>query len=130
MEALLVTVSMPPRSLSPNARVHWAVKMKATRKARTEAWAACQVAMHEQNTKGGWKAGACKVVWYARTNARRDRDNCLAMLKPTFDGLVAGGVLVDDCGLIHLPMAMQVDSKNPRVELHLRETDGSETPLL
>ena len=123
-EALLLTVSIPPRTLSPNARVHWAVKMKATRKSRVEAWAAVQVAMHEQNVKGGWKGAECRVVWFARDSRRRDRDNLLSSLKATFDGLVDGGLLVDDAGITHLPLAVEVDSKRPRVELHLRQTDG------
>lgn len=123
-EALLVTVSLPARTLQPNARVHWAVRMKATRKARVEAWASCQVAMHEQGVQGQWKAAECRAVWFARDSRRRDRDNLLATLKATFDGLVDGGLLVDDAGLTHLPLAVEVDSKRPRVELHLKETDG------
>lgn len=123
-EALLLTVSIPARTLSPNARVHWAVKMKATKAARVESWAGVQVAMHEQAVKGGWKACECRVVWYARDSRRRDRDNLLASLKATFDGLVDGGLLVDDAGITHLPLALEVDTARPRVELHLKETDA------
>jgi Holliday junction resolvase RusA-like endonuclease len=98
--------------------------MKAKRAARVEAWAAVQVAMHEQSVAGKWKAAECRVVWFARDSRRRDRDNLLATLKATFDGLVDGGLLVDDAGITHLPLAVEVDSKRPRVELHLRQTDG------
>lgn len=123
-EALLVTVAIPSRVLSPNARAHWSMVMKAKRAARVEAWAAVQVAMHEQSVTGKWKAAECRVVWFARDSRRRDRDNLLATLKATFDGLVDGGLLVDDAGLTHLPLAVEVDSKRPRVELHLKETDA------
>ena len=123
-EALLLTVSIPPRTLSPNARVHWAVKMKATRKSRVESWAAVQIAMHEQSVNGGWNGAECRVVWFARDSRRRDRDNLLASLKATFDGLVDGGLLVDDAGITHLPLQIEVDNRRPRVELHLRQTDG------
>ena len=130
MEALLVTVAIPPRSLSPNARVHWSIKAKAVKKTRIDTWAQAQIAMHEQDVKGKWGHAECRVVWYARCSRRRDKDNLLATLKPVFDGLVDGGLLVDDAGITHLPMRVEVDARNPRVELHLRETDGSETPLL
>lgn len=132
MEAVLVTVGIPPRSLSPNARVHWAVKMKAAKRARVDSWAACQIAMHEQNAKGGWKTASCHTRWFARDSRRRDRDNLLATLKSTFDGLVDGGLLVDDAGITHMPLTVEIDPKNPRVELHLRQTDGEtqEQPLL
>ncbi len=127
-DVLTVTVSTPARLLSPNARAHWAVRAKATKRARVEAWAACQVAMHEAGVKGGWTAATCAVHWFARDSRRRDRDNCLASLKATFDGLVDGGLLKDDSALTHLPLVLLVDTRNPRVELQLREgeaTDGA-----
>jgi len=124
-EALLLTVSIPPRTLSPNARTHWSIRAKATKKARIESWASVQIAMHEQQVQGRWLAAECRVVWFARDSRRRDRDNLLATLKATFDGLVDGGLLVDDAGITHLPLAIEVDSKRPRVELHLRQTDAS-----
>ena len=120
-EGLTVTVGIPPRVLSPNARCHWAVKAKAVKRARVEAWAQAQIAMHETNSKGGWKAASCVVHWYARDSRRRDRDNCLASLKATFDGLTDSGLLVDDSGITHLPLVLAVDPKNPRVELHLTQ---------
>ena len=61
------------------------------------------------------------VHWYARDSRRRDRDNCLASLKATFDGLTDSGLLVDDSGITHLPLVLAVDPKNPRVELHLTQ---------
>lgn len=124
-EALLLTVSIPPRTLSANARAHWAVKMKATKKTRIESWASVQIAMHEQQVKGGWKTADCQVVWFARDARRRDKDNLLHSLKATFDGLVDGGLLVDDAGITHLPLSIEIDPTRPRVELHLRQTDAA-----
>lgn len=119
-DVLTVTVGLPARTLSANARVHWAVRMKATKRARVESWAAAQVAMHEVNEKGGWKEATCQVHWYARDSRRRDKDNCLSSLKATFDGLVDAGLLEDDSALTHLPLVILVDPKNPRVELLLK----------
>lgn len=122
-DVLTVTVGIPARTLSPNARSHWAVKAKATKRARVESWAAAQVAMHEANQKGAWKEATCQVHWYARDSRRRDKDNCLASLKATFDGLVDAGLLHDDSALTHLPLVLMVDTRNPRVELILKRWD-------
>lgn len=120
-EALTVTVGIPARTLSPNSRPHWSIRMKAVKRARTESWAAAQVAMYEANVKGGWTDATCAVVWHARDSRRRDKDNCLASLKATFDGLVDAGLLKDDNAITHLPLVILVDHKNPRVELQLNQ---------
>lgn len=122
-DVLTVQVAIPARVLSPNARVHWAVKAKANKKARIESWAAAQIAMHEANENGAWREATCQVHWYARDQRRRDKDNALASLKATFDGLVDAGLLHDDSALTHLPLVFFVDAKNPRVELLLKRWD-------
>lgn len=75
----------------------------------------------KQTAREPWKAASCVRHWYARDSRRRDRDNCLASLKATFDGLTDSGLLADDSGITHLPLVLPVDSKNPRVELHLTQ---------
>jgi crossover junction endodeoxyribonuclease RusA len=122
-DVLTVTVGIPARTLSPNSRPHWSVKAKANKRARTESWAATQVAMYEADEKGGWGEATAQVHWYARDNRRRDKDNCLASLKPTFDGLVDAGLLKDDSALTHLPLVLLTDPRNPRVELILKRWD-------
>lgn len=76
--------------------------------------------------KGNWIAAECQVYWFARDSRVRDRDNCLSSLKATFDGLKDGGLLKDDSGLIHLPLRLFVDNKNPRVELFLTKIEITE----
>ena len=125
-DTLTVTIGLPPRVLSPNARVHWSIAMKAKKKARVEAWAQAQVAMHEAGEKGGWKEATCAAHFYYATNRRRDKDNCLASLKATFDGLVDSGLLQDDSALTHLPTVLLTDAKNPRVELHLKRWENAD----
>lgn len=113
--AVRITFPVPPRVLSPNARCHWAVKAKATKYLRQSVCSLAKEAMGIQKRK--WNTANCKVIWYARTRRRMDRDNCLAMLKAAFDGLVDAGVLIDDCGLTHLPLELHCDPQQPRVEL-------------
>lgn len=121
-----ITVSLPTSPLSPNSRCHWAVKAKATKRARIEAWAMAQVAMYESNVSGEWVAAACQCLWFARDNRRRDRDNCLSSLKATFDGLADARLLVNDAGLVHLPLRIFTDPKNPRIELILNQIELQE----
>ena len=128
MEALLpevitVIVSPPSRVVSPNARVHWSIRSKAVKKQRIEAWAQAQIVMHEAEEKGGWREATCQAHVYVRDNRRRDKDNALASLKATFDGLVDAGLLHDDSALTHLPLVFLIDAKNPRVELLLKRWD-------
>ena len=122
-DVLTVTVGLPSRVVSPNSRVHWAVRSKAVKKQRIESWAAGQVAMGEVGETGGWREATCQVHWYARDERRRDKDNALASLKATFDGLVDAGLLHDDSALTHLPLVFMVDPKNPRIELILKRWD-------
>lgn len=122
-DVLTVTVGLPSRVVSPNSRVHWAVRSKAVKKQRIESWAAGQVAMGEASETGGWREATCQVHWYARDERRRDKDNALASLKATFDGLVDAGLLHDDSALTHLPLVFMVDPKNPRIELILKRWD-------
>jgi len=55
--------------------------------------------------------------FFFKTRRRRDRDNLLASLKPAFDGLADAGLVVDDSGLIHMPVEQHIDRTDPRVEL-------------
>ena len=79
--------------------------------------------MGEVDEKGAWREATCQVHWYARDQRRRDKDNALASLKATFDGLVDAGLLHDDSALTHLPLVFMVDPKNPRIELILKRWD-------
>jgi crossover junction endodeoxyribonuclease RusA len=111
-----VTLPLPPKQLSPNARVHWAVKAKAVKQYREDArWAVINHCHYH------WPAAEVQATFYHSRNARRDKDNLLSSLKAAFDGLVDGGLLSDDSGLTHLPVRTDIDKKNPRVELTIRQ---------
>lgn len=88
----MIVLSWPPACLSPNARVHWSVKAKATKAYRKEA---------------GWKTIEAKekvcgdgpiylhVYFYPPDDRRRDGTNMLASLKSAFDG-IADALHVND----------------------------------
>lgn len=92
-EYVITVDHLPDRNLSPNSRVHWAVKARSVRAQREEAgWLA----------KAEW--GNQKPMLRARisyefkvTNKRqRDIDNLVSACKSFQDGLVDGGVLSSD----------------------------------
>lgn len=118
---LTVTLRLPPRELSPNytvgsrgGRMGKSAKTKDYREASH--WAAVCAA-----TDGPyrWPAASVQARFFFRDRRRRDRDNLLASLKAAFDGLADAGVVQDDAGLTHLPVIVDVDKANPRVELHI-----------
>jgi crossover junction endodeoxyribonuclease RusA len=90
-ETVVVALPWPDRMLSPNARVHWSVKARATRKARTEAWllvgSACR--------KPGWPAAHISMTFCPPDKRRRDRDNCIGSMKAATDG-IADALGIDD----------------------------------
>ncbi len=119
MSAITITVPVPPNALSPNARPHWAVKMKAKQKYRRDA---CLASIHAINTAGidwapMWKMAYAQITVYKRTAHTGDRDNIIASLKAAFDGIADAGVIANDSGLIPLPPTVLKDAKKPRVEI-------------
>lgn len=112
-ERLVVTLRLPPRILSPNARPHWAAKARAVRQYREAAYL---LALAERPPRPMRRARVT-ATFYFPSRRRRDPDNLLASLKPAFDGLADAGVVTDDSGLIHMPVEQRVDRRNPRVEI-------------
>lgn len=87
-----VTLPWPPKELSPNARVHWAVLAKAKRAYRAECASQARI-------QGVAQAKVQKLhlalVFYPPTRRLFDLDNALARMKSGLDGL-ADVLGVDD----------------------------------
>lgn len=115
---LTITLPLPPRGLSPNARLHWRPKAALTAKARSDARLA---AIHAMNVNDMvpplWENVTIQAFFYFRDRRRHDRDNALSSLKGSFDGLCDAKLLLDDSGITHLPVVFLHDSFDPRVEL-------------
>lgn len=92
-----VTVPLPPADLSPNARLHWAAKARATRSARKSAWY-----WFRRFLPLGWVPVPIRleVRYHCPRSAHgyrpRDVMNAIAALKPMVDGMVDAGVVPDD----------------------------------
>ena len=98
MRKLVIHIGhLPFAELSPNSRVHWAVKARAVKASREEiGWLA--------KTDWRYKYGDAKPMMRAKISyefcvkdkRRRDANNFLASAKSWNDGLIDAGVLWDD----------------------------------
>jgi crossover junction endodeoxyribonuclease RusA len=86
----LITFPWPPKEISPNARVHWAVKSKLTKGFKNDCLN-CAV-QYKKELKAQSKF---KIVFCPPDKRKRDADNLIASFKAGFDALsvVAG---IDD----------------------------------
>ena len=91
---MIIDLPWPSRDLHPNARVHWARKAKAAKRARADAaWIARAAGLRHLNE-------AVELVTVTTTfappdNRRRDLDGMLSAIKPYLDG-IADVIGIDD----------------------------------
>ena len=108
-----IVLPLPPKELSPNARVHYMAKAKAAKRYRNRA--ALEAAAVRPDKP--WKRATVQAFVYHKIRRGRDGDNMLASLKSAIDGLADGGIIENDRELTHKPVVFGVDKSNPRVEL-------------
>lgn len=88
----MIKLPFPDKVLNPNARVHWAKKHKASKKARESAYWATK----EAKTKAPESELIRFVVrFYPPDNRRRDDDNLEGAFKPMRDG-IADALRIND----------------------------------
>jgi crossover junction endodeoxyribonuclease RusA len=117
VQRLTVVLPLPPKELSPNARVHWGRKARMSKRYKLAAMAATDGALVEAGRpEGMWDAAQLKVCLYNRTAHRRSSLNLIASMKSAFDG-IAISLGVDDAHWVHLPPVQEKDAKDPRVEV-------------
>ncbi len=88
---MIVTLPWPDKRLSPNARVHWATKAKATKLAKCFAhWKV----LEQTACKGGAQTSVA-YTFHPGSKRRRDLDNAIASTKAYTDG-IASALQVDD----------------------------------
>lgn len=119
MDEITITLPLPAKELSPNARVHWAKKGRAVRVQRTGADVRARMAMDFKEPPQ-WERAELQATFYLPDRRRRDADNLAASLKAQLDGIADAGVVANDAGFTHLPPRLLVDRENPRVELTIR----------
>ena len=126
-------IPLPPDGLSPNARLHWAQKAKATRLYRE----ACAWIFREALPKPWDKRLAVKVdVQYRACRGcngyhPRDEDNARASLKAAFDALKDAGAVASDAkrrltlgefSLLTTARELKQSDLKPGITLTVRQT--------
>lgn len=87
----MISLPWPARELHPNSRSHWAVKSRATKAARTQAYWLAHMGMTDL-TEGPI---AVRIVFHPPDKRRRDLDGMLSACKAYLDG-IADAHAVDD----------------------------------
>lgn len=118
-EVVLVIPQAPPPSLNVQERMHWAKRRALRREWEKWAWVAWlevrqPVFRHPQ----------IDICLYYPHRRKRDLDNAFAAAKPILDGLKSHAFADDDIEHIKLSLAIHVDTKFPRVEIHMREQEN------
>ena len=95
----------PPKELSPNARVHWAVKAAKVKLYRSY--------YYYLTKQSGIKVNDNPIELFITFNPpdkrKRDMDNCLASIKSGLDGLAEALKVNDRNFLLHLKMSDSFD---------------------
>ena len=101
---------LPPKELSPNARIHWAQKARAAADYRL---AAKVEGLNAKRASGLVVPLVTPVsmglLFILKDKRRHDLDNLLASIKSGLDGLVDAGLLADDTAAV-----LRIDSLEAR----------------
>lgn len=79
-----ITLSWPPRILSPNGRGHWRAIAAAKKVAKNEAWALTAASGATAPAKGPIPIA---ITFHPKTRNRPDVDNLIASCKAALDGI-------------------------------------------
>ncbi len=84
---------LPDRDLSPNARLHWALKNQAVRVAQEEIGWLAKAKWHDDKPM---MRARISYSFHMKDHRRRDLDNLLSACKAYQDGLIEVGVIFYD----------------------------------
>ena len=119
-----VITKIPSAALSPNSRSHWRVKHKASKAVKKATAAGVQItfSLDGEPEDLPWHEVVLQATYYHKCKRKRDPDNLVALLKYPIDGLVLGGLLIDDDMITLKPVNRLIDKDNPRLELQISRT--------
>jgi hypothetical protein len=117
MNPLTITLPIPSRGLSPNARLHWRNKGSLTKKARWYAKVRTTDAIAKLQRRP--VVTGYSLAFHYPDARRRDDDNAQASTKAYRDG-IADALGIDDNTLrMSAVPTFAVDRTNPRLEITL-----------
>lgn len=124
-----MTIEIPGRPPTPNARRHWTVTARDNAAWKAAAHAEATFTRLEWEARHGmpWESlerATVAATFVVSTRARRDWDNLTATLKPLLDGCVDAGILLDDSNLVvesFGPFAIRHEARKTAVMLTIAE---------
>lgn len=116
MTSITITLPLPVRKLSPNARVHWAEKAKLVRASRKVAALAALEALNLRRPPG-WLKAKMEIRAFFKTRNFPDPDNLTASMKSQIDGIADSGIIANDKSLWPERPVFAKDAENPRIEI-------------
>lgn len=120
MTSITIITLMPHGSQSPNSRANWRTKHKHSQLLKGHTMIMVRAEIYKEKPANiPWHSVTLQRTYYHAVKRRRDPDNFGAMSKYAIDGLVAGGLLVDDDKITLLPIKFEIDKKSPRLELEV-----------
>lgn len=133
---MIIQVEMlPPAEVSPNARVHWSKRHRATQEYKSAVFYAA-VDMKNRLGRLQWKPGyppfdraLIKLTFIFPNFRTRDEDNLRTRFKPGQDALVAAEIINNDSveDIVYEPVKIIVDKEMaPRTIIELEEYNGCE----
>ena len=108
-----ITLPIPHKKLSPNARCHWAIKAKHKKNARQCA----QVYSSINGVKRGDTFAGYRMEFTFNDRCRRDKDNAIASCKAYLDGIADACGQDDNEWEFFGVKFMEPDKNNPHVKI-------------
>jgi crossover junction endodeoxyribonuclease RusA len=115
---MTITLPLPSKGLSPNARLNWRAKHRLTKAARARArlTTLAHTATHGKPTTE--RPLNYRVQFYWPDARKRDDDNAIAALKAYRDG-IADALNIDDHSLTLTGTTHEIDRASPRLEIEI-----------
>ena len=129
-DTLKIWLGLPPRELSPNARVHWAAKARAVKAYRQEAYLEAKLRMVVAYAKENgardfpWPGARLRAEFHFLTKRKRDTHNFAASLKPALDGFADAGIVKDDTTIYIVGVRIVAGAPKPGVEIELARSEA------
>ena len=117
MENKTITLPLPDRKLSPNARIHWAQRSKLVKSHRKKAHV---MALMQLGTDKAFRFKSYRLTFYWPDKRRRDRDNASSCCKSYMDG-ISDAIGQDDSEWDFDGVRFEVDKTAPRVDIEFEE---------
>jgi len=127
---------LPDRALSPNARVHWAVRSRASADYKGLVFFHAMNQLNNEDAvrlvrkeRIAMKRALLDLTFVFKQKRRRDRDNFISMFKPGLDAIRQLGLIEDDSSehLLIGSVAIEVDAaRAPLTIIELKEIGGQD----